>query len=1276
MTRFILPLIIIFTTLFSSCTDEIYNPYEIGEGEAKVQATVTYIPLITSKISDDESRTAGDAIRNIRNIQFVIYDYKDNFIRKEYFEEKNNPDDLGFTPGTNYGMPDGIPDKEENGNKVQSEASTATATVTLPNLPYGRYKIYVVANYDKLTDDQVESPAILKRQIATWQEDVSENDQMFGCLATDNKSEYADAPEIIINKSNVQLQGWMKRLASKLTIVYDGEELHQGIYIYIQKVSLRDIPKTCTLGFNESDLTEEQKKDLVNGNSPQSPDDLIDKPAKSTLYYTTDENGVVTTSTEDPQKSDPTSWLVINKDVQGNNILGAIETDENGKPVYGEDNKVKTHPETAEALYFYENCQGNYEDFPDKKKYDKQPKPEDIGKDQYYGKDEDNDGKPDNFRDSYKDDIGVYKDNVPYGTYIEVEGYYRSTNPENQSQGPIKYRFMLGQNNTYDYNALRNRHYKLFLKFKGYANQPEWHIVYEEVQPGLYPPEYFYVSYSYNTRHQMPIRMTGKPKRVTLQIIENNWAPYDPEQPDEVAPKSTGTGDMRFQWYRELYKQEGFDEATYGLVSGGGLIPQDIKDFLKTDLTRYPSNGVTRGMLVENLNIKPTGGYHFGLHAFSDYRNIYEPAIPDEYQPEKITHPWVGFLALQVPVAYNDMSDTDDGTILPTGVQDDQNEDNYWKSDTYNGVRDYYLGKGGKDSFGNINNTTPLYQCTYDFSNTVIGETDVPVLSKKNETTSEYNGTLPTGRNAGKIRSNGDGSYTLTVPLYTQPKELGYISGFSGNNPYEGYRRRAKVLITATYDVNGREVPLREVIPIYQVRRVVNPKAIWRNITKDNFHVVLMDHASPQATTFIPIESEDEWIAWIATPGNEQQPYTGTDFEIFGGVKKEGGKIYGNTGSKVEFDIKFGTVGTNESKCGKVIVKYHGNNCEHGIYLRNGYNEPLEVATATSDYPNPCKWSSYSVYEFHNGPTITYQNGGATGSANPPAEIENLSATLTVNPLALGTLYKRGNYDKGIRILNNAPEYYPFLTPIADKPLWLIPADLPGDLQNPNTDGRPIWDNIWGITVKGGSSGYDHEHLKVTWTWSQFKVDVNGETRTYDIPEYKDFEALRKEDFGIGVLYGDGAEETAETLADAYQYFNTGNTLDQRESEKGMRGIIVYNKSNLHQVFFPIGYSGVGRRTVQNCPTADDNGYLRYSSVPYKLSTATAMNNQYRPVAYNMPAAPGAIYWTKNVEDLNNNRNYLVAWDINYFDLNFNGYDYAASQEPNGDALIIKPVMR
>ena len=47
---------------------------------------------------------------------------------------------------------------------------------------------------------------------------------------------------------------------------------------------------------------------------------------------------------------------------------------------------------------------------------------------------------------------------------------------------------MLGKDVTSDFNAERSNHYKVTLKFRNNANDPDWHIVYEPEQPEITIP--------------------------------------------------------------------------------------------------------------------------------------------------------------------------------------------------------------------------------------------------------------------------------------------------------------------------------------------------------------------------------------------------------------------------------------------------------------------------------------------------------------------------------------------------------------------------------------------------------------------------------------------------------------------------------------------------------------------------------------------------------------------------------------------------------------------
>lgn len=1275
MNRYIFYLFIFLSLFMTSCYDDI--KYEIiGEGESTVTAIVKFHPLITSNVQDAESRTPGNTIRGIKNFQIFIYTANNSELyRTEVFRDGE------FEITENTKMPSGIDDT------YQSEEKTDQTEVKLKSpLPFGRYKIYVVANFldDKgnfrvITEEEAKTPLDLKKIKSKWNVDnISDNAQMFGCFADDDQSEYTDAPIVVVNKLKVSLNAWIKRLASKLTIVYDGTGLHEGINIYIRSVSIRDIPKECYLGFDESMLTETQIKDKVNGNSPNSTDELIDKPKNGTLYYKTvfqstasDEVDQVETLSEDPNISidDYKDLLNINKSVKA---LGAVSVGEDHKYEYV-DGKPKTHQENMEALFFYENCQGNYADFQDKKFYDKTPYSNDVGKPQDY-KVGDN---PENLPGDFEDNIPVYKDNVPYGTYIEVDGYYDSSNPATQTTGPkpIKYRFMLGQDVTYNYNALRNRHYKLTLSFRGYANQPEWHIIYDEEEPGLYPLDEYYVSYLYNTRHDMPIRLTGNPYKVTLQIIENNWAPYKanntPDEYDDVVPAQVDIpGQLSFRWFKELYEQT---------IASRGTATSDVNS--TSTETPSPYGGYT---------VKPLDGpngtqCYYGLHDIDLYTNSqdgaipliqYSPALPTQYSKSRLTPIWVGFLALQVPTHYDDY-----GTIIPTGIQASPTSDQYRQANTIKGMLNYYTGKGGTDTQNNSGNVK-MYECTYDFS------AGLPDANQTFEVLSN-NGGSPTGRNAATLKNNGDDSFTLTAPLFTMPKEIGFISGFSGTNPYEMYERRAKVLITAYYHTESGNKKIIKDVPVFQTQRVVNPKGVWRTgDSQQPFRVKLMylkDNSS--STKFQQIESDGEWTAWVATPLKEDFPRSGASIYLTGanGIGDDG-KLHGSTGSFIDFTINFAET-TTSTNCEKVIVRYHGNNCQHTILVRQGYNQTVALQTGGSE------WSSFCVYAFRgdldrikpteSNPTTASQMPISGNTTRFDVTIPGLTAEMTINPLALGTMYKRGNYSEGIRILNNKT-YLPLQMIGSDGkgPLALVSLKKNGNIIERVSDDISTWPDIYGIVT-------NTEGAK--WRWSGFSgtvygndVEEGGNDYEYDLPSFDDFKALSDMELGAGVVYANGIGEVQETADDpeiAYGFFNDGNHADMMTSKSGMRGVIVYNNENYNQIFFPMGYSGIGRRTVQFMPNNNKayDGYLRYGALPdvlnFHSNGGTTYYNQYRPVSYNLPSAPGAIYWLKESTQNGTKNEYFSAIDFNYNDLNFSAYTGSTGVD-NGDALIIKPIVK
>ncbi len=367
-------------------------------------------------------------------------------------------------------------------NYANSEQNTSDINLTAPegssgfaeekychstfkmDLPLGKYRIYAVANYDLSSFNGTEDE--LKSIKLTWNAaDISANNPMFGYF-TDNDVNIipSEAPVISVNKTNKSLHAWVKRAASKVTVSFDGSNLYENVYIYIHSVQIKDIPNTCWLG-----------KD----NTPASADQLIAE--GETVSYRT-------TSTE-------TDGLRITKGVP----YGGLDVSDNAGGV---------HHENANSLFFFEN---------------RQP---DTSTEKGKHQDADGDGNIDNPDGSLSTDPD-FKDGVPYGSYIEVKGYYVNKTAANASQGPIIYRFMLGKDTERNCDAERSNHYKLVLRFNKDANNPDWHIEYEPENPEISVPSPMYISYGYNEVLNIPVVVRGASVNSNLtikaEIIHNPW---------------------------------------------------------------------------------------------------------------------------------------------------------------------------------------------------------------------------------------------------------------------------------------------------------------------------------------------------------------------------------------------------------------------------------------------------------------------------------------------------------------------------------------------------------------------------------------------------------------------------------------------------------------------------------------------------------------------------------------------------------------------------------
>lgn len=369
--------------------------------------------------------------------------------------------------------------------ETHCEEKTYHGKVKIDGIEAGSYRIYAAANVNFDSPTTLSEKELRETRIV-WPAGVVENpgtdspssngvpDAMFGFFTTSGVTDhtakkYRDvihhnpvlydkttepndkgktdnrAPVVTLDREHMEMQAWLKRVVSKVTIGYDGSALNSGIEIYIKSVAIKDAASSCFLGHDNSVGTE--FKDVDGEAVTLLDNQTYARDARFFLEYSSEPEaaGVALTKATPafPRESLANDINPVRNDADGNGW-----NDTWYEAIHGSwanpNPKYNSQPTT---LYFLENLQGVK---------DGQPK-----------------------KDSNKDTDGNFTKDVPNGTYIEVKAYYRSKNPGEKS-GNITYRFMLGKNVTNDFNAERNHHYKLTLSFIGDANDPDWHIEIEE----------------------------------------------------------------------------------------------------------------------------------------------------------------------------------------------------------------------------------------------------------------------------------------------------------------------------------------------------------------------------------------------------------------------------------------------------------------------------------------------------------------------------------------------------------------------------------------------------------------------------------------------------------------------------------------------------------------------------------------------------------------------------------------------------------------------------
>lgn len=990
----------------TSCYDEFMKQEIIGEGKASISATLDFKPM-SSALS--RTRAAGDALKDISSLHVLLYDKDKNLIEKwkidgyTVSDENRNDSDA------------------ENGNSA--ETSTKRATFKLPEeIGFGKYYMYAVANIPDLLTNSAYSEAIktvdgLKGIPLTWDsENVAKNGQMIGFFTKSSAPALsADDESLIVNEKSVKLHAWLRRAASKVTVAFDGSNLKEGVFIYIQSVQIKDIPSQCYLGKDNNVGREGYTLDM-----PGSGPDMSDG---ETITY---------------HEGDMAEDFEYGEGCADHRVTV-------GSPHFG------SHDETAPALYFYENMQGAGVTMPDKRQ------------------DADNNGildfpgLPNKPEDPNKEWNYRLKDAVPYGTYIEVHAHYISNNSERLGNGHIIYRFMLGQNETNDYNAKRNCHYKLTLKFKNFANEADWHIEYEEPEPGVMTPEPYYISYLYNHSMMYPIKVnTGgrKIEYIKAEILENNWAPYNASS--------------------------------------------DI--------------------------------YYTGA-------------------PNGVTAPWNGFLSLHKTTK----------TVLYEN--EIGSNEQYYNTVPKRGEREY------KDF------VLPEGITSKEFTTDVSHPDDKYRVEKH-----------PTEAN----------TYNIYIPMYTRAKQMISTTGYTGNNPYVAYQRKARVKITTKLE--GLDEIFENEVPIYQVRRVVNPKGIYRSLKNNkSFHVVLKRLPRENDQMFKTFQSEGQWKAYVVKETNGKGITLSVTDPMTTELKDDpeyGKAIYGKTGSVIDFNVNFEQSSDNlsENRYAIIRVEYHNYTCQHLIFVRQGDNPDDLVAGGV-------KWYAMNM---------------------------KTTSELASNPLDEGSLFKFGNWSQPIDALSNKNPFEPWIN-VTPGDFKVYPED---GLTNAATGVKMGWTDIIQTNTTKGFGNPQMANARVA-TGADF-----WELRNSYIEQ------------GYGVLYGDDATETADDIVEVYGY-----DYEHNKSGRGMRGCFAYNRETGKNLFFPIGASGYGHRKQSYTPTWGDpetlDGVLRYASGRTQLYPSPVE----RPLFYDIYKRPGGIYWL-NAEIPQNQftptDGVSLGWDINYFSFDFN----------------------
>ncbi|MDE5639425.1 MAG: DUF4906 domain-containing protein, partial [Odoribacter sp.] len=546
--------------------------------------------------------------------------------------------------------------------------------------------------------------------------------------------------------------------------------------------------------------------------------------------------------------------------------------------------------------------------------------------------------------------------------------------------------------------------------------------------------------------------------------------------------------------------------------------------------------------------------------------DYYRPMDPDVSNANK--NPWNGFLSLFRPedkvIEYENSQDFSKDLSQYNGISM-----RYWEAKS-RGKRDYVLIEGEHDS----------------------------------ETNGKYH-----------VSKDADGDLHLLMPIFTRAKNILTRTAYTGNNPFVAYQRKAIIKLTGQLE-DGRM--LEKNARVMQVRRVVNPKGIWRDYNNDaDFHVVLMRLPRESDEFFEEFTSEGKWRAYPLVDKNNLVSLDGVN-----------DTVKGNTGTPIDFTIHFnGTCTASQNRCAIIRVEYHDYNCSHLIFVRQG-RIPIDMLGDGKTY-----WHTYNMRTVDSEASC---------------------------PLEEGSMFKFGNWDQPIDAVNNVETDFVdrsgYLFSIAGKQTTAYWKNITSQRASDGYFSAPKIDAfVPGKTVSVASLA-DFNALWESKVIGNAYGVMYGNDATKTLKKVNEVYGHRRDrHLSNGEGYGMRGVFVYNTSTGDNLFFPIGATgYGRRRHSDGNGG----------------KGTAVLRYASRNKPMDTGNP----SGSPDWVN--------FRPLFYDLYRRPGAIYWAQRNETVSRTTGNItgIGWDVNYFTFDFNYLPasnvYGATGQPanTSDACFVRCV--